>query len=149
MAYVLAPLVSPEAAPIFAPLTALVVVQVTLYETFTSGLKRVVAVTAGVMVAAGLAHVVPLTWWSLGVAVGVGIVLGRVLRLGETALDVPITAMLLLAVDPASDLGYSPAQKAEQARLGGRPGLSEDFRDAPPTPIEEELSRPTEQPSIP
>ena len=52
-------------------------------------------------------------------------------------------------VDPASDLGYSPAQRAEQARLGGRPGLSERFREVPATPIEEELSRPTGHPPIP
>jgi len=52
-------------------------------------------------------------------------------------------------VDPASDLGYTPAQKAEQARLGGRPGQSEHFREVPRTPIEEELSRPRQQPPIP
>jgi hypothetical protein len=46
-----------------------------------------------------------------------------------------------LRVDPDSDLGYSPAQKAEQARVGGRPGLSEHFRDVPEPPVEDELRR--------
>ncbi|MFE5405903.1 DUF2795 domain-containing protein [Streptomyces sp. NPDC056580] len=42
-------------------------------------------------------------------------------------------------VDPASDLGLSPAQRAEQAREGGRPGQSQHLRDVPKPPIEEEL----------
>ncbi|WP_413755854.1 DUF2795 domain-containing protein [Streptomyces sp. MMBL 11-3] len=44
-------------------------------------------------------------------------------------------------VDPASDLGLSPAQRAEQARMGGRPGQSQHLRDVPKPPIEEELDR--------
>ncbi|MFD7708693.1 DUF2795 domain-containing protein [Streptomyces sp. NPDC059785] len=42
-------------------------------------------------------------------------------------------------VDPASDLGLSPAQRAEQARKGGRPGQSQHLRDAPKPPVQEEL----------
>ncbi|MFC8779318.1 hypothetical protein [Streptomyces nigra] len=42
-------------------------------------------------------------------------------------------------VDPASDLDLSPAQCAEQARKGGRPGQSQHLRDAPKPPIQEEL----------
>ncbi|MEU9212178.1 DUF2795 domain-containing protein [Streptomyces sp. NPDC048415] len=42
-------------------------------------------------------------------------------------------------VDPASDLDLSPAQRAEQARKGGRPGQSQHLRDVPKPPIEEEL----------
>jgi hypothetical protein len=43
--------------------------------------------------------------------------------------------------DPDSDLGHNASQKAEQARKGGKPGLSEHLRDAPKTPIQEELDR--------
>jgi hypothetical protein len=42
-------------------------------------------------------------------------------------------------VDPASDVGLSPAQRAEQARKGGRPGQSQHLRDVPKPPIQEEL----------
>ncbi len=42
-------------------------------------------------------------------------------------------------VDPDSDLGLSPAQRAEQARKGGRPGQSQHFREVPKPPVEEEL----------
>lgn len=44
-------------------------------------------------------------------------------------------------VDPDSDLGLSPAQRAEQARAGGRPGQSQHLREAPKPPVQEELDR--------
>ncbi|MYV42507.1 DUF2795 domain-containing protein, partial [Streptomyces sp. SID1328] len=44
-------------------------------------------------------------------------------------------------VDPASDLGLTAAQRAEQARAGGKPGLSQHLREEPKTPIQEELDR--------
>ncbi|MFF4016157.1 DUF2795 domain-containing protein [Streptomyces sp. NPDC001843] len=44
-------------------------------------------------------------------------------------------------VDPDSDLRHDPAQRAEQAREGGRPGLSQHLREEPKTPIQEELDR--------
>lgn len=43
--------------------------------------------------------------------------------------------------DPDTDLGHSPAQRGEQARQGGKQGLSQHLREAPKTPIEEELDR--------
>ncbi|MEV8593442.1 DUF2795 domain-containing protein [Streptomyces sp. NPDC052012] len=43
--------------------------------------------------------------------------------------------------DPDSDLGHSPAQRAEQARQGGRPGQSQYLREVPKPPVEEELDR--------
>ncbi|MET7766730.1 DUF2795 domain-containing protein [Streptomyces sp. NPDC005336] len=44
-------------------------------------------------------------------------------------------------VDPDSDLGYSPGQRGEQARRGGRPGQSERLREVPEPPVDEEKER--------
>lgn len=44
-------------------------------------------------------------------------------------------------VDPAADLDYSRAQRAEQARQGGRHGQSQHLRRAAKPPVEEELDR--------
>ncbi|MEV6182419.1 DUF2795 domain-containing protein [Streptomyces sp. NPDC052016] len=44
-------------------------------------------------------------------------------------------------VAPDSDLDLSPAQRAEQAREGGRPGQSQHLREVPRPPVEEELDR--------
>jgi hypothetical protein len=87
--------------PVLAPLTALLVVQLTMYETLASGLQRVASVVAGVLVAVGVATYVGLTWWSLGAVVAASLVIGRLLHLGASLLEVPISAMLVLAVGGA------------------------------------------------
>jgi hypothetical protein len=46
-----------------------------------------------------------------------------------------------IRTDPDSDLGHTAAQRAEQARQGGKPGLSQHLREVPRTPVEEELDR--------
>jgi uncharacterized membrane protein YccC len=97
-AYVVALPLSDNPRPVLAPLTALLVVQLTLYETVRRGLLRVLSVVLGVLFAAALSTVVPLTWWSLGLAVAVSLVIGRLFRLGDDIAEVPISAMLILAV---------------------------------------------------
>jgi hypothetical protein len=83
--------------PVLAPLTALLVVQVSLTHTLRSAAQRVIAVVAGVLVAVGLSAVVGFTWWSLGVLIAVALAVGLVLRLGNDLLEVPISAMLILS----------------------------------------------------
>jgi uncharacterized membrane protein YgaE (UPF0421/DUF939 family) len=87
---------------VLAPLTALIVVQVTLYHTFTAAVQRVISVTAGVVVAVGLSRQLGFTWWSLGITVALALVVGNVLRLGNSVLEVPISAMLILALPTQS-----------------------------------------------
>src|SRR3979409_1086004 len=84
--------------PVLASLTALLVVQLTMYETVAQGIQRVASVLAGVLVAVGVATFVGLPWGSLGAVVGLSLVVGQVLRLGPHLLEVPISAMLVLAV---------------------------------------------------
>ena len=90
-------------ADVLAPLTALLVVQATLYRTFRSALQRVVSVTAGVLVAVGLSDLLGFTWWSLGITIAAALAVGYALRLGDSILEVPISAMLILAL-PASSV---------------------------------------------
>ena len=99
LAYLIAllvPLGTPR--PVLAPLTALLVAQVTLYQTVRSAVRRVAAVVVGVLVAVALSAVVGFTWWSLGITIVAGLALGYLLRLGDTILEVPISAMLILSV---------------------------------------------------
>jgi hypothetical protein len=98
LSYVLAEQLGTSPQPVLAPLTALLVVQLTMYETVASGLQRVASVVAGVLIAVGVATWVGLTWWSLGLVVAASLVIGRLLRLGPHLLEVPISAMLVLAV---------------------------------------------------
>ncbi len=101
LSYVAATPLSDNPRPVLAPLTALLVVQLTLYETLSSGLRRVVSVVAGVLVAVAVSSFIGLTWWSLGIAVAGSLVLGRALRLRAEVTEVPISAMLVLAVGGA------------------------------------------------
>jgi hypothetical protein len=88
----------PGTQPLLAPLTAMLVVQVTPLSLLASGLDRVVAVVAGVAVAVGFAAVVPLRWWSLGVLILISITIGQFLRLRSNLVEVAISAMLVLGV---------------------------------------------------
>jgi Aromatic acid exporter family member 1 len=87
-----------EARPLLAPLTALLVLQVTLYKTVWSAGQRIASVAAGVLIAVLISSLLGFSWWSLGAAIAVALVLGRLLRLGDHTLEVPISAMLILSV---------------------------------------------------
>ncbi len=110
--YVVADLPFDGAPPLLAPLTAMLVVQVTPISLLASGLDRVVAVVAGVLLAVGFAALVPLTWWSLGALLFVAITLGQVLRLRSNLMEVAISAMLVLGV------GSFAAESAAWQRIG-------------------------------
>ncbi len=111
--YVVAEVAFPSAAPpLLAPLTALLVVQLTPVSILVSGLDRVVSVVAGVGLAVAFSSAVGLTWWGLGLLIGLSLVVGQVLRLGENLLEVPISAMLVLGVGAAS------ARAAAGERIG-------------------------------
>jgi hypothetical protein len=96
--YVIAHLIFPLSEPFLAPLTALLVVQLTPVSLLTSGVQRVVSVVAGVALAVGFASLVGLNWWSLAILIAVSIMIGQVLRLGPNLLEVPISAMLVMGV---------------------------------------------------
>src|SRR5580704_16056946 len=83
--------------PVLAPLTALLVLQASLYQTIRSGLKKVLSVTVGVLVAVGQAEFIGFSWWQLMLLIAAALLIGGVLRLGEDLLEVPISAMLIFS----------------------------------------------------
>ncbi len=109
-----------DARPVTAALTALLVVQVTLVGTVTDTMLRIVSVVLGVGLAIGFASVAPFTWWSLGLVVALSIALGQFLRLGDHLLEVPISAMLILAVGGA---GLQAVDRVEETVIGAVVGL--------------------------
>lgn len=116
-------------APVLAPLTALLVVQLTMYETLAHGWERIVSVVAGVLVAVGFASVTGLTWWSLGLIVAVSLIAGRLLRLGPHLLEVPISAMLVLAVGGAENAALG---RVTETLIGAVVGVLVNLLIAPP-----------------
>jgi uncharacterized membrane protein YgaE (UPF0421/DUF939 family) len=119
--------VSPR--PVLAPLTALLVGQVTLYQTLSSAVRRLAAVVAGVLLAVGLSALVGFTWWSLGLTVAIALTIGYGLHLGEATLEVPISAMLILSV---TGVRAAATGRIIETFIGAAAGLLAGLVLAPP-----------------
>ncbi|AEA25630.1 protein of unknown function DUF939 [Pseudonocardia dioxanivorans CB1190] len=129
LAYALADWFGTSSGPVLAPLTALLVVQVTMYQTVTQSLQRIASVLGGVLVAVAVARVVGLSWWSLGGVVAISLLLGRLLRLGPQLLELPISAMLVLAVGGAPAVASS---RIYETLIGASVGVLVNLLIAPP-----------------
>jgi uncharacterized membrane protein YgaE (UPF0421/DUF939 family) len=97
-AYLIALPVPETSPPVLAPLTAILVLQVSIYQTLFSAVRRVAGVVTGVLIALGLSRWIGFTWWSLGLTITLALAAGYALRLREAVLEVPISAMLILSV---------------------------------------------------
>ena len=111
---------------VVAPLTALLVVQATLFHTIGSAIRRVAAVTAGVLAAIAVAAYVPFSWWVLGLLVACTLALGIVLRLREEILEVPISAMLIFSTN-----SHAAASRITETLVGAAAGLAAGLLFAP------------------
>ena len=120
--YVVGTLFFPGTQPLLAPLTAMLVVQVTPMSLLASGVDRVVAVVAGVSLAIGFAAVVPLEWWSLGLLILVAITIGQYLRLRSNLIEVAISAMLVLGVG-ALGAESAAGQRLAETLVGAAGGV--------------------------
>ncbi|MFD5782261.1 aromatic acid exporter family protein [Streptomyces sp. NPDC126933] len=129
IAYVVALQLSNEPAPLTAPLTALLVVQVTLYSTITTGVRRVNSVVAGVLVAIGFSALVGLSWWSLGLIILASLVVGRIVRVSEFVPEVAISAMLILGVSRVTSEAWD---RVLETLIGAVVGLLFNFLFVPP-----------------
>jgi hypothetical protein len=127
--YLIAELLHVSDHPVVAPLTALLVVQLTLYRTFAHGIGQVGGVLAGVVVAVGVANLVGFTWWSLGAVVAISLIVGRLLRLGPHLFEVPISAMLVLEVGGGESVA---AGRILEALIGAAVGIAVSVLIAPP-----------------
>jgi hypothetical protein len=121
--YVAGLLLFPGTQPLLAPLTAMLVVQVTPMSLLASGLDRVVAVVVGVTLAVVFAALVPLEWWSLGLLIFASITLGQALRLRANLVEVAISGMLVLGV---GSLGAQTAawQRITETLVGALVGMA-------------------------
>jgi hypothetical protein len=84
--------------PVLAPLTALLVTQLTLVKTITGSLQRVASVTAGVLLALAAADLLGLRWWSVGLVIFVALAVGQVLKLGSHRIEMAVSALLVMTL---------------------------------------------------
>ena len=123
LSYIAGLLIFPGTQPLLAPLTAMLVVQVTPVSLLASGLDRVIAVVSGVSLAVVFSTVAPLTWWTLALLIFVAITLGQVLRLRNNLVEVAISGMLVLGV---GSLGAEAAasQRISETLVGAAVGIA-------------------------
>src|SRR3984885_9678626 len=112
---------------VLAPLTALLVVQATLFHTIRSAVQRVIGVTAGVLAAVAVSAYVPFSWWVLGLLIAGTLALGLMLRLHEDTLEVPISAMLIFSVDSHA----AATRRIAETLVGAAAGLAAGLLLAP------------------
>jgi hypothetical protein len=120
VSYLVAQRVVADPKPITAALTALLIVQVTLVGTVADTFRRILSVVAGVAVAIAVSAIVGFTWWSLAALIVASILLGQALRLGPHLLEVPISAMLILA---AGGAGVQAVDRVIETLVGATMGL--------------------------
>jgi len=107
--------------PVTAALTALLIVQVTLVGTVADTFRRISSVIVGVAVAITVSNFAGFTWWSLAALVLGSILLGQALRLGPHLLEVPISAMVILA---AGGAGAQATDRIIETLIGAFVGLA-------------------------
>lgn len=93
-------------------LTAMLVMQASAASSFKQGFIKVIGVALGIGLALVASSVVGMSWWSLGLLIFLALVLARILRLGDAALEPPISAMLILGSTRGGDV-------AAEARMVG------------------------------
>lgn len=133
IAYQAAVWLTPQPAPLTAPLTALLVVQVTLYATLTTGIRRVNAVVAGVLIASAFSSLVGLSWWTLGLTILTSLIIGRFVRVDEFVPEVAISAMLVLGVSQVANTAWD---RILETLIGAGVGLLFNLLFAPPVWVE-------------
>jgi hypothetical protein len=118
--------------PVLAPLTALLVTQLTLVKTITGSLQRVASVTAGVLLALVVADVLGLHWWSVGLVIFVSLAIGQVLKLGPHRVEVPVSALLVMTLGGTTGVART---RMLETLIGAGVGVVVNAAVAPPVYI--------------
>ncbi len=117
-------------------MAALLTVQVTVWESVSRGLQRVLGVVVGVLVAFGFARLAGIHAWSIALVVFVSILAGQALRLGlQGSVQVPVSALLVLVLG-ASTGGYALDRVVDTA-IGAGTGILVNLVVVPPTRLDD------------
>lgn len=132
VSYLVAVRFSQSVLPIFAPATTLLVVQSSAFSTLGMLAQRVLGTGLGVAVATVYVTYVPITWWSVFLAVLAALLISRALPLGVVGqLQLPVAVVFVLALG-AGDLS-TDLWRVVDVVVGGVIGVVAVFA-APPRP---------------
>ena len=126
VSYLFARAVSGSAVPVFAPMTTLFVVQSSPFSTLGMTAQRVLGTGLGVAAATVYVSYVPVTWWSVFLAILVSLLAARALPVGLVGqLQIPVATVFVLALGPG-DLAVDLWRVADVA-LGALIGVAAVF----------------------
>jgi len=118
--------------PVLASLGAILVVQVTVRASLARSIQLTVAVTIGLAGSLVLGHLLGLHWWSIGLIILAGLIVGELLRLGPFSAQVALSALFALSL--GSTYGY---QRVVDTAIGAGIGVLVNALIAPPTYMRE------------
>ncbi|MFE2432894.1 aromatic acid exporter family protein [Streptomyces sp. NPDC059373] len=133
VAYLAALHLSPDRLPLLAPLTAVLVVQVSLYATLTISIKRIITVVVGLLIAVAFGDLAGVTWGSLGILVLASLAVGHLLRLGELVPEVAVSALLALGL---SNPATHAVNHLVEALIGAGAGILVNLVVPPPVYVQ-------------
>jgi hypothetical protein len=132
LSYLLAQRLSASTLPIFAPMTTLFVVQSSPFSTLGVTAQRVLGTGLGVAAATLYVTWVPVTWWSVFLAIFAALLVARSLPVGLAGqLQIPVAVVFVLALGPG-DLSVDLWRVLDVA-LGAAVGVAAVFI-LPPRP---------------
>jgi len=130
-AWVLCSLLFGQAAPIFAAIAALLVVQPSVNQSIAKGLERSVGVILGVVLAYGIGFVFGRSAWVVLAAIVLALVFSWALKLGPgSANQIPISAMLVLSLGQL-EVTYA-VDRILETIIGAAIGLAVNVLIVPP-----------------
>jgi uncharacterized membrane protein YccC len=101
ISYLLARAFSGSQLPVFAPITTLFVVQASPFSTLGLTAQRVLGTGLGVAAATFYVTWVPVTWWSIFLAILASLLVARALPVGLAGqLQIPVAVVFVLALGP-------------------------------------------------
>src|SRR5699024_6907804 len=90
-----------------APMAAMLVVERTIARSVSGSVRRLVAVLLGMGLAAAIGLTLGLSWWTMLLALLIGMTISRAPILGDHATMVPIMALLSLLTAGGTDEDFT------------------------------------------
>lgn len=135
LAWVFADRIVESPTPSYAPMAAMLVVERTIARSVSGSVRRLVAVLLGMALAAAIGLTLGLSWWTMLLALLVGMVISRAPVLGDHATMVPIMALLSLITAGGTDEDFTFVTMLETLG-GGAIGIAVNALVLPPAMVQ-------------
>lgn len=134
-------LTNADSAVWMGPATAVIVLQATVYRTLANGIRRVGAVTAGVMIAGLVGRLLGLNAISLIMIVPSALLVARWRRIGDRGADIVTTAVLMLSYGASAAHDQYLRDYVVQTAMGAVTGVAVNLLIPPPLHVRDSYSQ--------